>query len=90
VLKLCGLMCKSKADFAELLFPWIVYDIIVSENSKLCKLLSEKFQLHLLSESNKNREAIQLTLSTLNFLRKQWATEKGKEGKRFENTLKYV
>ena len=72
-------MCKAKADFAELLFPWAIYAFIVAE-SKTCKLLSEKFQIHLLSEHNKNREAVQLTLSTLNFIRKQW--NKDKHGKR--------
>ena len=74
-------MCKRKSEFAEALFPHLVYDVIQSKNRKLCKLLSSRIQEFLLNmEINKNRESIQLILSTLNFIRQQWTKQWVKVG----------
>jgi ataxia telangiectasia mutated family protein len=88
VFKLCSSICRAKPEFAELLFPYVIYDIILSQasikKSKVCKNLSFNIQKYLLADTNKSKESIQLTLSTLNFLRRQFM--KQRTGNRFWDT----
>ena len=80
VLKTCELITKTKSEFAELVFPYLVMDIVLS-NPPMSRVVSENIRdfliahgLNLLIGNDTGETDLaptQLILSTLNFLRKK-------------------
>jgi ataxia telangiectasia mutated family protein len=83
VMSLCDSLCKTKPKFAEVVFPFMVYNILSNDNDgSVTRLLSRCINTYVLSSTNKNDAATQLVLSTLNFIRKRHMQETD-SGKRF-------
>lgn len=69
-LKLCADICKSKSEFAEKMFCYLIYDPILISNAHMCSTISSKIQSFILTNKDSPIEATQLILFALNFLRK--------------------
>eukprot|EP00026_Physarum_polycephalum_P000025 Phypoly_transcript_00025.p1 GENE.Phypoly_transcript_00025~~Phypoly_transcript_00025.p1 ORF type:complete len:3119 (+),score=637.15 Phypoly_transcript_00025:93-9449(+) len=75
ILQLCGGVCKVRTDFAEFLFPHLIFDALLNDTDKyarVCKGLLRHFH-NLMQRSLQGsvpRESVLLMLHSLNFLRK--------------------
>ncbi len=88
VFRLSAPMCYTKPEFATLMFPFLLLEIIFSPSTShievrtpgsasstsftLSAYLSYNIRTFILPDSNTNTESTQLILTTLNFLRKQF------------------
>jgi ataxia telangiectasia mutated family protein len=72
VLSLCAEMCKVKSQFAEKIYPYLVYQSLQADNvGNFAMALAKNFGKHLLSSRNNDKEKLRLTLDVLNFIRRQ-------------------
>lgn len=58
VFKACDLLCQNRADFAEMMFPYLVYDCIANDDKdgRLSSLLSGNINRFLLAKENASEE----------------------------------
>jgi hypothetical protein len=81
VLKLCGRLCKEKVDFAEHLFPFLIYNIFQgSEQKSYNARLSTLCKQEVLVSPHSSSRTIRLLLCTLNLLFRHIREQLIKEG----------
>jgi ataxia telangiectasia mutated family protein len=69
VFKLCGEMCLCKPEFAELLFPLVIYDMSTQiQQKEYQKVLSPLLTAHVVINPKCNPRTIRLLLATLHIL----------------------